>query len=114
VNPIHGDCVVTFQVQSRSTVIETVPVPPVEPKDPVEEETFGWHRAVVVLDGAATLVVAELPQAIVSKSTQADVAPREEIQEEDLQARRTQQRCAAHASAVMQESRQRFVWSVLY
>jgi hypothetical protein len=75
VNPIHGDCVVTFQVQSRSTVIETVPVPPVEPKDPVEEETFGWHRAVVVLDGAATLVVAELPQAIVSKSTQADVAP---------------------------------------
>jgi|SRR4029453_15855362 hypothetical protein len=74
VNPIHGDDVVTFQVQSRSTVIETVPAPPVEPNDVVDDATFGWHRAVVVLVGAATLVVAELPHATVSESRDAVVA----------------------------------------
>jgi hypothetical protein len=74
VHPIHGDDVVTFQVQSRSTVIETVPAPPVEPNDVVDDATFGWHRAVVVLVGAATLVVAELPHATVSESRDAVVA----------------------------------------
>jgi len=38
-----------------------VPVPPVGPKDVDGDETSGWHRAVVVLEGAETLVVAELP-----------------------------------------------------
>ena len=73
VNPIHGDDVVTFQVQSRGTVIETVPAPPVEPNEVVDDETSGWHRAVGVLVGAATLVVAELPHATVSKRRDAVV-----------------------------------------
>jgi hypothetical protein len=61
VKPIHDDCVVTLQVQSRSTVIDRFPDPPVDPKEVVEDETFGWHRAPVVPVGPATLVVAELP-----------------------------------------------------
>jgi hypothetical protein len=66
VNAIHGDWVVAVHVQSRSTVIATVPVPPVEPNDVVAADTLGWHRALAVVDGAATLVVAELPHPIVT------------------------------------------------
>jgi len=66
VNAIHGDWVVAVHVQSRSTVIATVPVPPEEPNDVVGVDTLGWHRALAVLDGAARLVVAELPHAIVN------------------------------------------------
>jgi hypothetical protein len=69
VNPIHGDCVVALHVQSRSTVIVRVPAPPAEPKDVVGDDAFAWQREDVVLDGAATLVVAELPHATVSAST---------------------------------------------
>jgi hypothetical protein len=56
-------------VQSRSTKIVTVPAPPVEPKDVVADDTFAWQREGVVLEGPATLVVAELPHATVSAST---------------------------------------------
>jgi hypothetical protein len=68
VNPIHGACVVTLHVQSRSTVTVTLPAPPAEPKDVVGEDTFAWQREGVVLEGAATLVVAELPHATVTAS----------------------------------------------
>jgi hypothetical protein len=40
VKPIHGDCVATLHVQSRSTVIETVPPPPAEPKEVVGDEAL--------------------------------------------------------------------------
>ena len=69
VKPIHADCVPTLHVQSRSTMIETVPPPPVGPKDVVGAETSAWQREDVVLDGPATLVVAELPHAAVSATT---------------------------------------------
>jgi hypothetical protein len=46
-------------------------VPPEEPNDVVGVVTLGWHRAVVVLDGAATLVIAELPHATVSNARHA-------------------------------------------
>jgi hypothetical protein len=40
VKPIHGDWVATLHVQSRSTVIETVPPPPADPKEVVGDETL--------------------------------------------------------------------------
>src|SRR6478752_2144123 len=67
-NAIQDAGVVAVHVQSRSTMIEIVPDPPAEPYDVVGDETSGWHRDAVVLEGAATLVVAELPQARVSES----------------------------------------------
>jgi len=71
VNPIHGACVLTLHVQSRSTVTVTLPAPPAEPKDVVGEDTFAWQRDGAVLEGAATLVVAELPHATLRASTPA-------------------------------------------
>jgi len=69
VKPIHGDWVETVHVQSRSTLIAIDPLPPAEPKAVVGDDAFAWQREPVVLDGAATLVVAELPQPTVSAST---------------------------------------------
>jgi hypothetical protein len=74
VNAIHDDCVVALHVQSRSAATVTVPVPPPDPNDGVGVDTLGWHRAAVVLDGPATLVVAELPHAMVRHATQAAAA----------------------------------------
>jgi hypothetical protein len=37
---IHEDCDVAFQVQSRSTVTETLPTPPFEANLGADEETF--------------------------------------------------------------------------
>jgi hypothetical protein len=62
-----------LHVQSRSTVMETVPTPPVDPYDDGEVDASAWHRLDVAADGAATLVVAELPQASVSERTEAVV-----------------------------------------
>jgi hypothetical protein len=73
VNAIHDECVVTLHVQSRSTTIEMFPVPPAEPKDAVGVVTVGSHLEDGVDDGA-TLVVAELPQAIVDARRQTIIA----------------------------------------
>ena len=37
---IHPDCEAAFHVQSRSTVMETVPVPPADANLGAEEDTF--------------------------------------------------------------------------
>jgi len=71
VNAIQDDWVVALQVQSRSTPTVTVPAPPPEPNEGVGVDTLGWHCPVAVLDGPATLVVAELPHATVSHARHA-------------------------------------------
>jgi hypothetical protein len=82
-------------VQSRSTTIETVPTPPAESKDDWDVDAAVSHRPEAAGDGAATLVVAELPQATVSKRTDAVVRPARKLRhahvdrdEQDMTTRR--------------------------
>jgi hypothetical protein len=75
VSDIHDACDDALHVQSRSTTMETVPTPPAESKDDGDVDAAVSHRPEAVGDGAATLVVAELPQAAVSKRSDAVVSP---------------------------------------
>src|SRR3954470_6287431 len=69
VSDIHDACDDALHVQSRSTMTETVPTPPAESKEAGDEDAAVSQRPDAAGDGAATLVVAELPQAIVKERT---------------------------------------------
>lgn len=71
---IHPAWEAARQVHSRSMAIESVPTPPLAPKSLVEDPTVAEQRAVVV-DGAVTLVEAELPHAIAERLNPAANAP---------------------------------------
>lgn len=74
VKTIQPACEVARQVHSRSTVIDSVPTPPLAVKFEVEEPTVAEQRA-VVLEGAVTFVEAELPHAIAERPNPAANAP---------------------------------------
>jgi len=69
VSDIHDAWDDALHVQSRSTTIETVPTPPAESKEAGDVDAAVSHRPEAAGEGAATLVVAELPQATVIEST---------------------------------------------
>jgi hypothetical protein len=71
---IHPACEAARHVHSRSTVIESVPVPPLAPKLSVEDPTVAEQRAGVV-DGAVRFVEVELPHAIAERLNPAANAP---------------------------------------
>lgn len=68
VSAIHEACEAAFHVQSRSIVTDTLPVPPAAANLAADDDTFAWHLALVVLDGAAMLVEVELPQPAIDVS----------------------------------------------
>jgi hypothetical protein len=68
---IHEDCELALHVQSRSTLTAMVPLPPPELNEEGEEETAAWHLEDETLDGADTLVEAELPHPATTASAPA-------------------------------------------
>jgi hypothetical protein len=71
---IQAACEAARHVHSRSTVIESVPAPPLAPKLAVEDPTVAEQRSGAA-DGAVTLVEAELPHAIAERLNPAANAP---------------------------------------
>jgi hypothetical protein len=65
---IHDAWVDAVHPHSRDTPIVNVPVPPSAEKLEEELVTDAWQRVVVGLVAVVTLVVAELPQAVVTRA----------------------------------------------
>src|SRR4051812_15456759 len=98
VSDIHDAWDDALHVQSRSTMIETVPIPPAESKEAGDVDAAVSHRPEAAGEGAATLVVAELPQATVKESTVAAVNAAMKLRNVD----RDEQNIATRANQTLQ------------